>query len=205
MEQFIKVLKSYKRMTPGLEGCLLRNVHSMVLRRQDVINTACYPGNQLYFIEKGLFRNYLYNSREERVTCSFRKENDFILTLPVTMYGPYESYRGYEALEDSLVWVFTIDLVKHLMDNYTCFMEQYSAIMGKGMIQLDDSFRFDHMDPRERYRHLRQQSPDLLERVPIDIMASYIGVSAKMFGHLQRSRIQLYLSVDRRRRNRRDP
>jgi hypothetical protein len=84
--------------------------------------------------------------------------------------------------------------------NFLEFNENYSIMLLKDMEQINT--RTDLYDgPAEGLLdNLRQQGPDLLDRVPTKYLASFAGVSEKVFLHMKQSPIHLGMAGKHLRR-----
>src|SRR5436305_10156637 len=78
MEQYMKVLKSFKRMKPELEKPISEIVKPVPTPNGTLINNLGGNSGHLYFVEKGIARAY-FSSRRNKPTFCFKKENDFII------------------------------------------------------------------------------------------------------------------------------
>jgi CRP-like cAMP-binding protein len=141
-----------------------------ILLRADKIETNAY------FIKKGIVRAYVYQGNNE-ATFWFGKEGDTI----VSMKSYVEHQKGYEYIElleacelyelkvDSLQKLFAIDI--HIANWGRRFAER-ELIKTEEML-ISRQFR----TATERYTALLKNSPDLLQRVQLRHIASYLGIT----------------------------
>lgn len=129
-----------------------------------------------YFIKKGIVRAYAHKNKKE-VTLWLGQEGDLILPLQIPFTGLGE-YAKIELLEDSIL--YEIDL-KRLQDLY--LTDIHIANWGRKFAEYtylkSETFfiarRFK--TPAERYKELITECPDIIQRVPLGIVASYLGIS----------------------------
>ena len=129
-----------------------------------------------YFIKEGIVRAYA-NKKEKEVTFWFGHEGDAIFPLQ-TLFAGVEEYASIELLEDSIL--YEIDL-KRLRDLYLTDIHianwgrkfaEYTCIKSE---QLFIARQFK--TPTEMYKELLTECPDIIQRVPLGIVASYLGIS----------------------------
>jgi hypothetical protein len=201
MERYMMLLKSFKRMNPELEQALRDNVYRINLTKSEILQSPTALNNNIYFVEKGLLHIFGYK-QEQKITMAFRWEDQFVLTLKSifdTDQGPYD---GIEALEDSTLWCIPGDLVKELLEKYIRFSIQYQQIVIRDTIAIRDTYRCSR--PKgglANLNNLRSRFPKLIQRVPIQYLASLTMIPEKKLKHLLESPIELHTNLKRRRRS----
>jgi len=199
MEQYMKVLKSYKRMALELELYLRENVKPVIFRKNDIIQKEGILCDHIYFIERGIVREFFYEGRNQR-TVWFKKENEFIISLQNAFNKSAEYAMFIEALEDCVLWAFPADLINHLTKHFVEFNNHLIIMMTKDMIKMEKNYKLNRKKELTslRYDYLRQESPDFFTRVPVKHLASFVGISVKAFEHFGQNNIHLKMSSRRR-------
>jgi CRP-like cAMP-binding protein len=200
MERFLVVFKSYKRMDAELANILRLNASPHSLKKHESLKTPEQNVDNLYFVEKGIFRLYgLYRNRQE--TIRFKKEDEFIMAVKPGHGRSLCDNIGIEALEDSLVWSFPGPFVEELSGKYHTFALQYMAMLQKEYESMSIAKRCSESDKVVlNYKSLCECSPELLRRVPIQYLAEYTRMPEKVFSHLHSSNTKLLMSIFRRKR-----
>jgi len=185
MEQYMKVLKSYKRMPREMEDRIRENVKPIRFPDATFIQKEGTFCNHIYFIEKGVVRIY----HGERTT-QFKKENEFIISNLEDVYG-YKA-PGIEALEDITAWDFSPQMLEDTAEQFDLFHQHLNIMMMKDMKMITEiNSLVSSADAASLlYDYLRRQSPDLLDRVAPAHIASFLGVSEKVFLHMKSSNIR---------------
>jgi CRP-like cAMP-binding protein len=136
--------------------------------------------NHLFFVTKGLLRAY-YDKDGEEITSWFMMENDFIVSV-LSFFNKIPSYESIQALEDcELMYIHRDDLLdlyanslefniigRKLTEYYYCRSEERLMCIRK-------------QKAHEKYDFLLQNHPEILKRVPLKFIASYLGVSSETF------------------------
>ncbi|MDB5284463.1 MAG: Crp/Fnr family transcriptional regulator [Bacteroidota bacterium] len=131
---------------------------------------------EAYFINKGLARLYFLKEGEE-INANFVFENGFITSFESFLLQN-QSRQVVETLEESELLV----LRKHKLDELTKAFPKFNIfnkIMAEQaffMLQRRaSSFILDSAE--QRYLDMVQQRPNILERIPQHMIASYLGVT----------------------------
>jgi len=145
-----------------------------------------------------LVRGFFNEGRSQR-TVWFKKENEFIISLQKIINKPRKSITIIEALEDCLFWAFPADLIDYLTKHLIEFNHHLSIMMTNDILKMEDRYELSRTELASlRYDYLRQESPDLFNRVPVRHLASFVGVSVKVFEHMEQNNIHLKMSSRRR-------
>jgi len=146
------------------------------VKKGDVFIKSGTVSEELAFIIKGSFR-FFYEKEDIEKTAYFVFENQIMASFEgILEKAP--SKTTIQALEDGEI--FVIDYTKmRKMYNISSKFENIGRLIGEYYIlmlhnQLS-SFLLD--TPEERYLNLVRHNPDLLNKVPLQYIASYIGVT----------------------------
>lgn len=192
MEQYMKVLRTYGRMSAPLKQALQEGAQRLLLQTNDVIQAEGSSGDHFYFIEKGLVRAFDYVKQKED-TLWFKKENEFILQVKGLFDNPATSVI-IEAVEDCTLWAFPADLVKRLSGEFLEFNYHVMNMVMEDLVSTDKRIKLERFTlASDKYDWFRQHSPDVMDRAPAKYLASFIGISEKEFRHLQQSKMKLHL------------
>ncbi len=184
-------------MPREMEDHIRENVKSVQFTTGAIIQKEKVLCNHIYFIEKGVVRIY----HGERTT-QFKKENEFIISYFSDEGIAYDA-PGVEALEDTTVWDFTPLMLESTCKRFDFFHEHLRVMMAKDMdVVLKLNSLAGYSDAASLlYDYLRGHTPDLLDRVTPKYLASFLGVSEKVFSHIRRSNIRTGMSGKHLRRD----
>lgn len=146
------------------------------------------PGEQenyVTFISKGGFR-YFSVVDEKEVVCEFVFENNYL--------SEYESFlrrtpaKVYiQSLEDSVVVKCHYDHVQECYAKYP-LIEKFGRLIAEKFL-IDAIDRMNSLlssSPEERYNKLAEEKPELLQRVPQYMIASFIGVTPEALSRIRK-------------------
>ena len=125
-----------------------------------------------------LFRaNHKNSKSDKKVTFWFGKEGDAIFPLQ-TLHDNRAGYENIELLEDSVLYELSVDKLHNLyledihIANWGRKFSERECIKSEKLF-ISRQFKTS----LERYQELISEYPDILQRVPLGIIASYLGIS----------------------------
>jgi len=184
MESYFKMVSQISKITAvtklAIEGVLkgLELPKGHVLVKQ---NTVC---NYFYFIEKGLTRTYYYKDGKD-VTDWISDENSFAVSI-ISFITRQPDRRTIELLEPSTLWAMHHDDFENLCRQYHDFERLGRFLCASGIVQLQKKFDDLHFaTASERYQTLMQTNPSFIQRVPLGMIASYLGITQETLSRIR--------------------
>lgn len=146
------------------------------IRKKQKLVTEGHYTNKAFFIEKGLLYSYKTLDNGDTQVVRFAKENFWISDLNSFLTGSKALFT-VEALEPSELWSLTRTDWDQAIEKSSAF-ETYVRILIQTayinlLAHLSDIYS---QDAKAKYNRLREQYPDLLQRVPQYLIASYLGI-----------------------------
>lgn len=144
--------------------------------------------HKIAYIHEGLFRIYYLKEGVEINTC-FCKENSITSSFnSFTHHIP--SNESIQALEDSVTVTLSSDNLTNLCNESPIWQNVWLVLTEKECLRLSDranSLNFE--SALKKYKNLLKSQPEIIQRVPIQHIASYIGVSRETISRI-RSKIK---------------
>lgn len=138
-----------------------------------------------FFVLQGLVRQFKLVNGEE-ISTYFYSENNWI--IPLTSFVE-QTNSGYflQCLEDTDVVVGNEEKAQILFKHFPRFETLSRVVMEKAFTEQQNMFSSYITDsPEERYLKLMQSSPNLLQRVPLYQLASFIGVKPESLSRIRK-------------------
>jgi CRP-like cAMP-binding protein len=150
-----------------------------ILLRPGQVANVCYQNL------RGCVREYYLMDGEER-TAEFYTEGQSISSALSSIHRiPVNHY--WECVEDTTVSVFTSRLEKEMFDRFPRLEKLCRMSMEIQLGQLREKmFNLLHSTPKQRYLHLLDHRPELLDRVPQYQLASFIGIKPESLSRIRR-------------------
>jgi CRP-like cAMP-binding protein len=176
MEQFFKFLKS----TQPLGEAELELIHKISteqsIRKNEELQPVGHTCRTIYFVTSGMLR-ICYLKDGVDITESFELENS-IVARAESLFAGVPSKKAIETIEDSELVAVNAPKLFELFDEHPSIERLFRKIIEQQYvktIQRIESLQFQ--TPEERYRQLTAEQPDILKRVPLKHIASYLGIT----------------------------
>jgi CRP/FNR family transcriptional regulator, anaerobic regulatory protein len=138
----------------------------------------------LGFIEKGLCQ-YFYNKEGNEITTYVAGANAFVVSVK-SFLRQIPSKENIRMLADSIVWLISKKAFENLINQNENFKNFYISLLEYQMVCIDDSlFNQITLTAEERYQKLLTEEPQLLQQIPLQYLASILGITPR---HLSRIR-----------------
>lgn len=144
--------------------------------------------NQIGFVTKGLLRSYFYDDNANEITTGFFPEGSLILSAN-SFNNRVPSKENIVAIEDSDLMVISYEDQKELYSlipawNVIC----RNLADNSGAHLLDRATQFQTLSASERYNKFCSEHKDLLQRVTLGHIASYIGIDIATLSRIRKKR-----------------
>ncbi len=154
--------------------------------------TLCYMNqvaNQIYFVCQGMLRLYTEKEDSEELTIFLFPEGLFAASFE-SFITQQKSQQVIETLEDSYCLCLSYANLQALYQRYPVFNSITRKIAELRFINAQRIFTSYIMDsPEQRYNRLMKEQPGLIQRVPLHILASFLGITPVSLSRI-RKRIQ---------------
>jgi CRP-like cAMP-binding protein len=143
--------------------------------------------SKVYFIEKGLIRTFYYKD-ERDITQFFFDAGSFTTPLNSVFYGKEEPY-GWETLEDTIVKVIPY----HELEAMCVRIPEVQRILFLAAIDTLNMFvikleSLQFQTAEQRYSSMMEMYPEILLRVPLGHIASYLGITQQTLSVIRAKR-----------------
>lgn len=156
---------------------LLHDAMIKAVRSGTILLFAGDVADSLFFVVKGCLRAYFIKENGIEKTAQFFLEGQMVASFESAMTGtPSKLY--IDAIEDSEVGFIRMEKLKLLASKSKSIMERFNRFLVSRLIAYMNhhaSFILDN--PEERYKKLLKENPDLVSRLPLQHVASYLGIT----------------------------
>lgn len=184
MESFFTTVAQYAKLTEPSKQELASRLKELTLPKGHILvkpDTVC---NFLYFIENGLTRTYYWKDDKE-ITDWISDEHSFSCSI-ISFITRQPDRRGIELLENSVLYSLHYNDLDELCSKHHDIETFTRKIVSFGLIQLQQKLDDLHFTTAvERYRTLMRISPSLIQRVPLGMIASYLGMTQETLSRVR--------------------
>jgi len=129
-----------------------------------------------YFIKKGIARTFVYTDGDE-TTFSFGKEGDTIISMK-SYIAHQKGYENVELLEDCLVYKLNTQDIRKLYTENIEIANWGIKFAENELLKAEDRLLTRQFGTAtNRYQILLKNYPNLLQRVQLGYIASYLGIT----------------------------
>lgn len=156
----------------------------------DIVIKAGVTNHHFYFINKGIVKYYIDNEDGYSKVYNFRTEN-----MTLAGYGPYNYKDNLKALmsvkciEDCEMIQVSMEVLNYVVENYKSG-ERLGRYMAEAHVVELVNYIVDRDSKSiiEKYDSLEQYFPNIHQRVPQYLIASYLGITAVHLSNIKKSR-----------------
>ncbi|WP_242065162.1 Crp/Fnr family transcriptional regulator [Nostoc sp. FACHB-133] len=140
--------------------------------------------NYLYFLVKGVVRQF-YCVEDKEITSRFAFEDDFIYS-PHSFISRKQSKENIKSVSNCQFFVTTYEGLQYLYDNDPAWNKIGRLLIEHYYIELAEwAFLMKTQTAFERYEDLVQRHPDILDRVKLGHLASYLGITQETLSRIR--------------------
>lgn len=168
-------------IAPLVEACILQDVEKdeFLLRE----NEHC---KHTFFVENGLIRQYAIDEKGKEHTISFAPENWFVSDRESTYFDTASSYY-IQALENSEVLLLDERFFTLLSEKVPSYPEFNNKLLHNNIRHMQNRIRMLlSASAQERYLEFIEMYPDILQRVPQTMVASYLGITPESLSRVRK-------------------
>lgn len=184
MNKFFQFIHPFTPLSQEAQEALASITKRWELPKGHILVQAGTVCNYLYFIEAGLTRTFYYKDGKE-VTDWLSEENSFACSI-VSFITRKPDIRSIELLEPSILWALPYQDLENLYVQYHDIERLGRILISDGLVQLQQRFDDLHFATAlQRYQRLTHNHPTFLQRVPLGMIASYLGITRETLSRIR--------------------
>ena len=183
-DPIVDFLSKYIELTNEEIDVLSKQSFIQSYKKGTILLSERQISKECYFIIQGCIGRYYLVEGNIKVT-DFFTESQPITPVSYTTKKPSEYY--LECLEDCIISIGTPESSAELLSKLPRL-----AALGANMMedqlatQRMNYDEFVKLSPEDRYKNLQKTSPDLLNRVPQYLIASYLGIKPESLSRIRK-------------------
>jgi CRP/FNR family transcriptional regulator, anaerobic regulatory protein len=178
--------------TEALEAVQDR-VKTKHVRRGECLEAEGQVADKIYFVNSGLL-HLQFTVKEKAQTAKLFRENEFCSSYESFLTRVPSAY-SIDALEDCELIVLGYDDLQFLYKNYPVYERLGRMVAEDLFIFLCDKNRKIRLTPEEHYVDFVRRYPDLVQRVPQYIIASYLNMTPETLSRIRKRMVKMPLDL----------
>ena len=176
MQALLHHLNQIHRLSPKSEQALLAISRIQEVQKNQDLHPIGHTCRNIYFVEEGLLRVYYIKDGRD-ITESFDAEYSLVARAD-SLFDAKPSKKGIQAIENTKLAAINSAKLFALYDEYPDIERLFRKIYEQAYVRTVE--RIEHIQfytAEERYRKIMDTSSELLLRIPLKYVASYLGIS----------------------------
>ncbi len=189
MEQIRQVMKQMINVLDDELNDFLNQAVTKTFKRQEILSRPNIVPNEIFFINKGLIRVLVTDKEGTEHTIHFALENQFIADYSNFIQGKPSIY-SLQTLEETEVVILPSTAIEWGYKNMIEGQKMGRLIAEYYFIYQDDRIKNLYIrTPKQRYDSISNVFPNIHNRVPQHMIASYLGITPIHLSRLKKSEI----------------
>ncbi|MET0243640.1 MAG: Crp/Fnr family transcriptional regulator [Flavitalea sp.] len=186
MEQLINYILQFGHLNQQQIDLIKSKIVIKELAKDNYYQEAGKIPREIIFLIKGIMRIVYYNNKGEEITKYFLDENHFLVDIIAFNQGiPSNEYAQTVTDTEYIV------LSKSALDDLSLTIVGWDAIMAKMTAKglADKITRISPMmteDAKERYLKFLDNFPNMVNRIPLTYLASYLGITQSSLSRIRK-------------------
>lgn len=176
MDDFVKYLNTIVDLDQRAENAIRKITIERRLPRKTIIQAAGTVCHEFHFISQGAARVFYYKGNKE-VTAWFGFETDIVSAID-SLFTQKPTNYNVELLEESLVCSIQYHLLDPVFAEFPSVERLGRLLITANYLKLDERMKMIvFQSAEERYRLVQRQFPGILNRIPLQYIASYLNMT----------------------------
>lgn len=180
----LEYVSNYITLTEDEENTIMSLNLIKIFKKGSVLLKQGQHSDKTYFVLKGCIRRYYLINGEEKTTDIYVEKESFTANCAIRG-GVSECYVC--CIEDSILVVSNPQTENMFFDKFPRFENLFRSLSEELLIKkqrLFDDFRMS--SPEQRYLKLVEDRPDIIQRVPQQHLASYLGITPQSLSRIRK-------------------
>jgi len=174
--QLFQLFKKYTALPKKAEEAIAAICSPITIKKNKDLQPIGHTCKTIYFINKGIARIYYFKDGID-VTENFFFENSIIARVESLFTGK-PSRKAIQVLEDAEITGINANLLFKMYDSFPEIERLFRKIFEAAYVETVHRIEgIQFHTAEERYKALLQEAPDILKRVPLKYVASYLGIT----------------------------
>ncbi|SJZ73464.1 cAMP-binding domain of CRP or a regulatory subunit of cAMP-dependent protein kinases [Chitinophaga eiseniae] len=157
------------------------------LEKQDYFIREGHVCRQLAFLRKGILRSFYVKDNGEEITDCIMFEGQLVTAYASLITGQ-PAFENMQAITECELQVLDRDDLYRLYEQNIRWANTGRAFGEQEFVMMEQRIRsFQQYTAKERYEEMVRQHPRMIQQVPLQYLASYLGITPQHLSRLRKS------------------
>lgn len=179
-------LKSFNILTDVEIDNFVQLVEYRLLQKSAYFVKEGETCKQVAFVLSGILRTYYFSDKAEEIT--------YCITFPNSLMTAYSSFLTGQSTQENIQAITATELLIIQKDKLDALAQQNSnwiyflkTIAEQQYIELEKRiFQLQKTDAAMRYADLMKNQPEYIQKIPLQYLASYLGITPRHLSRIRR-------------------
>ncbi|BDU27115.1 Crp/Fnr family transcriptional regulator [Flavobacterium sp. GSB-24] len=159
------------------------------LKKGELLLTENQVCNEIVFIKKGILRSFFINHKGDEITNCFAFENEFMASF-ASFITEEKAEESIQALADTELQVLDRKSLEELYKSSFNWQETGRKLTELEFVNLQKRMiSFQKLSGAQRYEELYKNQKKYLELIPLQYLASYLGITPRHLSRIRKAAI----------------
>ncbi|AZA82387.1 Crp/Fnr family transcriptional regulator [Chryseobacterium lactis] len=184
-ESLLRFLSNIHFMSQELCVGLSLDTYLLKVNKKHILLDIGEIQKSLFFIVKGAVRSYYLDSFGKDTTSWLLFEGDLSISV-YSFFSQKPSFEVLETLEDTSVLVLSYDKLMQLYKQFPEFNYIGRILTESYYIKAEEKANeLRVFSATERYQHLIEKYPNIVARIPLGLISSYLGITQSTLSRIR--------------------
>ena len=187
MKEFIEYILQFGNLNSQQIDLVLSKATALELKKEEYFSEAGKVAQQVGFVLNGIVRVCYYNNKGEEITKYFIDENNLVVDLE-SFENEIPSTAYVQAITDTAIMVFSKKDWKELSNTIVGWDAIVHKLISRALMQkVERRSPQISEDATTRYLKFLEIYPNVVNRVPLSYVASYLGVTQSSLSRIRKN------------------
>ena len=176
MTSLFQFFRKYNTLSKEAENAIAEISEIIFVKKNKDLQPIGHTCKTIYFIKKGVARIYYFKDGID-ITESFFFENSIIARVESLFTGK-PSRKAIQVLEDAEIIAINANELFKLYDSFPEIERLFRKIFEAAYVDTVNRIEgIQFHSAEERYKALLAEAPNVIQRIPLKYVASYLGIT----------------------------
>lgn len=163
---------------------LMNNCSTHNFQKKEIILEPFSLSKKIYFVEEGIIRVF-YETDARDITLAFCEENEISLPVESVFYDK-ECKFGIQSVTETKIIKLNYAVWEQLCEQNPRLLQLDKKFLIENIRKFTEHIYSTHFKtPKERFDDLMQSKPAIFNKVPLNTIASYLGMTQETLSRLR--------------------